>query len=153
MTKFGGSIFINCSVPLAFKGRYFIIELGNPPLFSVVLEHASKPVFEIKKNAPSANPLTDVTVSSAGIITVSEKGSGHFLYKFRPDSETSIVFGKIDGGETSIKITDRHIITPNATLSNCLFNGVATGVEIREDGSTIIGGSRLPASLLALFGR
>ncbi len=48
MTKFGGNQFTNCSVPLAFEGRYFILDPGNSsPTISVVLEHEGKPVFEI----------------------------------------------------------------------------------------------------------
>ena len=151
MTKIGGSTFINCSVPIAFKGRYFILEPGNPPAFSVVLDLDGRPVFEVMKNKPSNNPLSEVSISGAGIITVSDKKTGRFLYKFRPDSETSIVFGRIDGGETFVKITDKLIITPNVTLDNCTFSGLATGIEIKEDGSTLIGGSRLPDSLLSLF--
>lgn len=107
MTKFGGSTFVNCSVPFAFKGRYFVLEPGDPPSLSVVLEHNGKPVFEIRRNQPSNNPVTNVSISAAGIITVSDNAIGRFLYKFRPESETTIVFGKIDGGEISARIDDK----------------------------------------------
>ena len=150
MTKFGGRTFINCSVPLAFKGRYFILEPGNPPSFSVVLEHNGKPIFEIKKNAPVDNPLTDVKISVAGIVTVLEKETGRFLYKFRPTSVTSIVFGKIDGGEISAKISDRLIQVGGVTIDNCLFSGVSAGIVIDEKGGTSIG-APIPKSLLQLF--
>lgn len=152
MTKFGGSTFINCSVPLAFKGRYFILEQGNPPCFSVILEHDGLPVFEIRKNEPLDNPITDVSISSAGIITVSDKTTGKFLYKFRPESDTSIVFGKIDGGEISVKISDNRIQAGGVTLENCVFNGVGAGVLVDEKGGVGIG-APVPSSLLALFGK
>ncbi len=150
MTKFGGSTFINCSVPLAFKGRYFILESGNPPSFSVVLEHSGKPVFEVKKNVPSENPVTEVSISMAGVVTVSDKTTGKFLYKFRPESETSIVFGKIDGGEISAKISDKRIQVGGTTLENCTFNGVGAGVVVDENGGIGIG-APIPKSLLVLF--
>jgi hypothetical protein len=150
MTKFGGSTFINCSVPLAFKGRYFILEPGNPPSFSVVLEHNGAPIFEIKNNLPLDNPITDVSTSGAGIVTVSDKATGRFLYKFRPESETSIVFGKIDGGEISAKISDRRIQVGGATIENCTFNGFGAGIVVDENGGIGIG-TPIPKSLLALF--
>jgi len=150
MTKFGGSTFINCSVPLAFKGRYFILEPGNLPLFSVVLDHNGQAVFEIRRNKPCDNPLTDVSVSGAGIITVSEKSTGKFLYKFRPESETSIVFGKIDGGEITAKISDRKIQVGGITIENCTFNGVGAGIVVDENGGVGIG-APIPESLLRLF--
>lgn len=150
MTKFGGNTFINCSVPLAFKGRYFILEPGNPPSLSVVLEYKGKPIFEIKKNKPSDNPITNVSISGAGIITVSEKVTCKFLYKFRPENETTIVFGKIDGGEISAKISDRKIQVGGVTLENCTFNGVGAGVVVDENGGIGIG-APIPKSLLMLF--
>ena len=150
MTKFGGSTFINCSVPLAFKGRYFILEPGNPPSFSVVIEHSGKPVFEVKKNVPSENPITEVSVSAVGVVTVSDKVTGKFLYKFRPESETSIVFGKIDGGEISARITDKRIQVGGVTLENCTFDGVGAGVVVDENGGIGIG-APIPKSLLVLF--
>ena len=152
MTKFGGSTFINCSVPLAFKGRYFVLEPSDPPSFSVILEHNGNPVFEIRQNQPSDNPVTDVSISAAGIVTVSDKATGRFLYKFRPESETSIVFGKIDGGEISAKISDKRIQVGGITLENCTFNGVGAGVAVYENGGVGIG-APIPASLLALFGK
>lgn len=150
MTKFGGSTFINCSVPLAFKGRYFILEPGNPPMFSVMLDNEGTPVFEIKKNMPADNPFTDVTTTPAGIITVSEKGTGKFLYKFRPASETSIIFGKIDGGEISARITDKLIQVGGVIIDNCSFKGVGAGIVVDEKGGIGIG-APVPKSLLQLI--
>ena len=150
MTKFGGSTFINCSVPLAFRGRYFILEPENPPSFSVVLEDKGKPVFEIRKNKPSKNPFTIANISTAGIITVSEKLTGRFLYKFRPASETSIIFGKIDGGEISARITDKQIQVGGITIANCVFEGTGAGIVVDEKGGVGIG-APIPPSLLQLF--
>ena len=150
MTKFGGSKFINCSVPLAFRGRYFILEPSTPPLISVVLDHNGQALFEIKQNKPYENPLTDVAISGAGIITVSEKSTGKFLYKFRPESETSIIFGKIDGGEITAQISDKKIQVGGSTIENCTFNGVDAGIVVDEKGGVSIG-APIPEALLRLF--
>jgi len=150
MTKFGGNTFINCSVPLAFKGRYFILEPGNPPSLSVVLEHNGKPIFEIKKNKPCNNPITKLSITGVGIIAVSDKVTGRFLYKFRPENETSVVLGKIDGGETSVKISDREIHAGGITLENCRFVGSGAGIVVDENGKISIG-APIPKSLLSLF--
>ena len=151
MTKFGGNTFINCSVPLEFKGRYFILEPGNPPSFSVVLEHNGKLIFEIKKNKPCDNPITKLSMTGVGIIAVSDKVTGRFLYKFRPENETSVVLGKIDGGETSVIISDREIQACGATFRNSRFEDLGVGVVVSENGSISIGGSSIPKSLLSLL--
>ena len=147
MVKFGGSSFFKCSVPLAFNGRYFILEPGKPPLFSVILEYKGNPLFEITKNEPSENPITEITKSAAGIITVSEKTTGRFLYKFRPESETSIVFGKIDGDDFSVKINDKQIIANTNIFERSMISGHQVGLAIKLDGSIIMG-SQFPPELL-----
>ncbi len=151
MTKFGGNTFTNCLVPLAFKGRYFILEPGSPPSLSVVLEHNGKLIFEIKKNKPCDNQITKLSMTGVGIIAVSDKVTGRFLYKVRPENETTIVFSpKIDGGEISVKILDRKMQVGGVELEDNTFEG-KTGVVVNENGSISIGGTSIPESLLSLF--
>ncbi len=141
MAKFGGNEFIGFSVPLAFEGRYFIMEPGNPPKITVVREIEGKPVFEVLKNEPSSTLYTDVSKTLPGIITITDKESG-FLYKIRPDSKTSVAFGTLGGGEISAKISDREIEVGGLALENNTFINRA-GVTVCRDGSVKIGGSIL----------
>ena len=138
---------MNFSVPLAFEGRYFILEPSDPPRVSVVRELDGDPVFEVIRNEPVDNPLSEVTKTAVGVVTVSDKQTGRFLYKVRPRYETSVVFGKIDGGEVSARITDRNIQVGGLTLENNVFNGVMAGVVVRADGSVSVGASMPPALL------
>ena len=135
MAKFGGNEFIGFSVPLVFEGRYFIMEPGNPPNITVVREIKGTPVFEVLKNEPSSNPSTDVSKTPPGIITISDKESGRFLYKIRPGSETSVAFGKLNSGEISVTISDKKIQVKGVTLENNLFTRNMAGVIVRPDGS------------------
>lgn len=152
MFRFGGSEFINCSVPLAFEGRYFIVEPGdNDAIVSVVLEYQGQPVFEVFKNGPVDNPLTTVSKTPPGILTVTERQSGAFLYKIRPGSETSIVFGTIRGGEINVSITDRQIKVGTNTIENCVFNGVGAGIVVDRNGGFGIG-APIPGPLRKWFG-
>ena len=139
MAKFGGNEFIGFSVPLVFEGRYFIMEPGNPPLMTVVIEIDGNPVFEVLKNEPFDNPLSEVSKTPPGVVTVAEKTSGKFLYKVRPDSETSVAFGKLEGGEISVRISDRRIQVGGITLENNSFVGNMAGVIVRPDGGVGIG--------------
>lgn len=151
MVRFGGSEFINCSVPLAFAGRYFILELGTPdPMVSVLLEYHGQPVFEVLKNEPVENPLSTVSKTPPGIVTVVDRKTGRFLYKVRPGSETSVVFGTIRGKEISAVVTDRRIRVGGITVENCVFNGVGAGIVVDESGGVGIG-APIPASLLRWF--
>jgi len=124
----------NCVVPFKFEGRYFIRESGPVPKFYVVLEHEGKPLFEIRHNEPAENPLTDVSISETGLITVSEKETEKFLYKFQPESETNFIFGKIGGGEISVKISEKGFILNGITLDDCAFNDVSAGVQVDKTG-------------------
>lgn len=150
MVRFGGSEFINCSVPLAFEGRYFILEPADLPLVSVIREYQGQPIFEVRRNEPEDNPLSEVSKTSAGIVTVSDKETGHFMYKIRPGSETSVVFGKIDGEEISARITDKIIQVGGVTVENCAFNGVGAGVVVNAQGGVGIG-APIPPILLKWF--
>lgn len=150
MVRFGGSEFINCSVPLAFEGRYFILEPGDPPLVSVIREYQGQPIFEVRRNEPEDNPLSEVSKISAGIVTVADKETGRFMYKIRPGSETSVVFGKIDGEEISARITDKIIQVGGVTVENCAFNGVGAGVVVNAQGNVGIGAS-IPPILIKWF--
>lgn len=151
MVRFGGSEFVNCSVPLAFAGRYFILEPGTPdPLVSVVLERQGQPVFEVLKNEPVENPLSKVSKTPPGIVTVVDRKTDRFLYKVRPGSETSVVFGTIRGKEISAVVTDRQIRVGGITVENCVFNGVGAGIVVDESGGVGIG-APMPATLLRWF--
>lgn len=154
-----GSNKLNCSIPLAFFGRYFILEQdGNIPLISVVseyrevvLEQKGKPVFEVFRNEPCTNPLTTATKTTPGIITVSDLNTNKFLYKIRPSSETSIIFGKIkdEETETEIVITDQYTLVNGNKFSNNSVTGFDVGFTILKNGFIL--GSSLPEFLRPLL--
>src|SRR4051794_25229971 len=80
MVTFGGNHFEgDFSVPLAFEGRYFIVEPGDPPLVTVVREVNGAPAFEVLKNEPAGEQTSKTPV---GIVTVGDAHGG-FLYKVR----------------------------------------------------------------------
>lgn len=147
MARFGGNEFIGFSVPLVFKGRYFILESGNPTMITVFTEQDGRPVFEVLKNQPVENAITAVSMNPTGIVTVADKGSGIFLYKIRPGSETSVAFGKLDGGEISARISDRSIQVGGCTLENNRFNGNMAGVVVGPNDEIGIGASIPPLVL------
>ena len=149
MARFGGNEFTTFSVPLAFEGRYFILEPGDPPRVSVVREYKGAPIFEVMRNEPENNPLSVVTRTPVGIVTVSDK-TGKFLYKVRPDSVTSVVFGRIKGPQVSVRITDRKIQVRTNCFENNLFDGAMAGVVVRANGSVGIG-APIPSDLLRWF--
>jgi hypothetical protein len=145
LAKFGGNEFTAFSVPLVFEGRYFILEPGNSPMLTVFLERDGQPVFEVLRNRPMENSVSSVSTNPTGVVTVTDKASGKFLYKIRPESETSLAFGKLDGGEVSARITDRSIQVGGITVENNLFGGQMAGVVVRSNGSVGIGASIPPA--------
>jgi hypothetical protein len=147
MARFGGNEFTGFSVPLVFGGRYFIMEPSDPPLITVVMEKDGEPIFEVLKNNPVENPLTNTSTNPTGLVTVTDKESGKFLYKVRPGSETSVAFGKLDGGEITAKITDRNIQVGGITVENNQFHGAMAGVVVNPDGGVGIGATIPPQVL------
>jgi hypothetical protein len=150
MTRFGGNEFMGFSVPLVFGGRYFVLEPGNPPLLSVFLEVDGQVVFEVLKNKPISNLQSDVSSTGAGIVAVSDKKTKRFLYKIRPTSTTSVVFGKLDGSEINVQITDKNIHVGTNVFENNTFDGMKAGLVIHENGDIIVG-TNLPPVVVALL--
>jgi hypothetical protein len=145
----GNSLFI-CPVPLVFESRYFFVEEGKTEdLFSVFFLQDGKPLFEIYRNQPSDNPITEVTKTPVGIITVAERGTAKFLYKVRPGYKGSSVFGRIKGEETEIVIRDDKIQIGTSQVISCTIQA-EVGIVVAEDGAIGIG-TRLPQEVRHLF--
>jgi hypothetical protein len=130
MPRFGGESFKSFSVPLIFEERYFVREPGNPSLITVVLEVDGEPVFEILKNEPCTNELSIALSDRAGIMTVSEKVSGRFLYQVCSDAETIVTFEKPAGERFSVVISDTKIRAGGMIFNNHLFRGAMAGVLV-----------------------
>ncbi len=142
----------DCAVPLAFEERYFVLEPGAGNLFNVVLKHEGKPLFEIRQNEPAENPITEIKKLETGIITVSEKETEKFLYKYKPGPETIFVFGKNNGGKITviINIPGKTVNVGGITLDGCSFNDLIAGVWVNDGGTFEIGAS-IPRVLRRLF--
>lgn len=151
MARFGGNEFTDFSVPLVFGNRYFLLEPGDPPLVSVILLVERQPEFEVIKNQPVTNRSTDVSTSGSDTVAVADRDSGRFIYKVRPDSDTSLVFGKLAGGEVRAQISDRSIRVGGITLENNRFSGNLAGVVVDENGGVEVG-APIPEPVLALIG-
>ncbi len=147
VARFGGYLFTDFSVPLVFDGRHFIVERGNLPLLTVVMEVNGRPLFDILKNMPSPNDAVDVSADSAGVITVSERPSGTYLYKVRPGFETSVVFRKEDGGKCRALITERDIQIGGLIVENRLFDGFLGGVIVDPQIGAGMLGAPLPQQI------
>jgi hypothetical protein len=150
MTAHDDSTFRQYSIPLVFEGRYFIREPGDPPCFSVVHKHEGNHIFEVRKNQPSMNPVSYVSISSDGIIMASSKRISRFLYKFCPASETTIVFTDSRGNDIIATISEKRIQVGDVVLLNSTFDGDRVGLVVDRNGRTGIGAS-VPESLLVFL--
>ena len=150
MAKFGGNTFTHFSVPLVYEGRYFLLEPGEPPLLTVFVLAGSTLEFEVLKNKPVGSTACTAETNATGVVTVSARDGGKFVYKVRPGSETSIAFGKLDGGELPVKITDKNIQVGGMTIENNTFAGVMAGVVVSPNGGVAIG-ARLPPEVIAVL--
>jgi hypothetical protein len=161
MVRFGGNEFTAFAVPLVFGGRYFIVEAGDPPLVSVVVEQGGRLGFEVVKNEPGEADGIEARKTPAGIVTVSEPG-GEFIYKVRPASETSVTFGRVrDEGELEARIGDartkivRHLPSGKTedvlTAERNMFHGPMAGIVVSEDGSIGMG-APIPPAIRDAFG-
>jgi hypothetical protein len=161
MVRFGGNEFTAFAVPLVFGGRFFIVEAGDPPLVSVVVERDGQLRFEVVKNEPGDAEGVEARKTPPGVVTVSELGGG-FIYKVRPASEASVTFGRLRGeGELEARITDartkivRHLpgggVVDVLTAERNMFQGPMAGIVVNEDGSIGMG-APIPPVIAAAFG-
>ena len=109
-----------------------------------------KPIIEILKNNPQDNDFSRGETNPTGIVTVSNPKTGEFLYKLRPGKKNSSIFGKINGEDTEIKITDREIRIGTNTFQNNLISGFAVGIIVDSNANIGIGAG-LPPELQSLF--
>ncbi len=148
MPIIGSNTFEGCYVPLIYEDFVIIQSQDSPPKTSIARITGGPLIFEILNDEPQENPYTNVETNVTGIITVSDKESGKFLYKLRPDSDTSIVFGKIGEGGEEIIIKDDKIIIFGAQYSK---NKIRSAVGIWVKDNSIAIGSTLPPYLSRLF--
>ena len=147
MLNIGSNQFQNVAIPLIFEDRYFIIEqINGQDTFTVFSIVNGQQVIEILRNKPNKNILSQVEANATGIITVSDIKSGQFLYKIRPGSNASIIFGKIQGKEEEIGITDKEITYRGGKYLNNVIVGAQVGIKINNDGSVSMG-SQFPPEL------
>ena len=151
MVKIGSNEFQNVAFPLAFENRYFMLEpSSDDDVWTVFTVNDGKPIIEILKNQPQNNELSKAETNPTGIVTVSNPKTGAFLYKLRPGNKNSSIFGRINGEETEIKITDKEIRIGTNVFQNNIVSGFAVGIIV--DGNGGIGmGSGLPPELQSLF--
>jgi hypothetical protein len=152
MPEIGSNMFINCTVPIVFEGRYFVYEQQEEQdVFSVFTLVGGNPVFEILRNEPHENPLTDVIKYPLGFITVSDKIAGDLIYKVRLGHNGSSIFVKIEGEEMEMWIDDNVIIISGTVVERNSIKG-EVGIVISEDGSLTMGSS-LPQEARHLFAK
>ncbi len=96
-------------------------------------------VIEILKNVPQKNSISEVTTNPTGILTVADKKTGGFLYKIRPGSRDSSIFGAIKAEEKEIRITDKEIRFAGSVFSNNIISGFPVGIKIDKNGGIGIG--------------
>ena len=147
MAQFGGYEFVSFSVPLVFEGRYFVMEAGNPPAFTVVQDVDGEPVFDILKNQPCANDSTNTAVDATGVITATDKATGRFLYSVRPDHETHLSFAKPDGGACPAVINDSEILIGGLIVENSRFHDPLAAVYVDPEIGAGMLGFPLPQSV------
>lgn len=151
MVNIGSNKFENVAFPLAFDNRYFMLESSaNADVWTVFTVQDGKPIIEILKNNPQDNYLSKAETNPTGVVTVSDPKTGTFLYKLRPGNKNSSIFGRINGEETEIKITDREIRIGTNTFQNSIVSGFAVGIIVNSKGGIGMGAG-LPPELQRLF--
>ena len=141
MANVGGNQFKNVTFPFVFEDRYFMLEASSEKdVWTVLQLKDGDLIIEVLKNEPHQNPSTEVTTNPTGIITVSDKDSGKFLYKIRPESKSTSIFGSINGEETEIKITDKEIRVGTNSFQKNMVIGLSVGIMVDKNGGIGMGG-------------
>jgi hypothetical protein len=144
----GSNKFVDVTIPIVFEDRYFLIESDDTDkhCFTVFTVRDNETIIEIKRNEPQENPISKVKKNAAGIITVSDPDTGEFLYKLRPGSDSSSIFGTIGGEEQEMKVKDHEIAIGTNKFQRNMISGFPVGILVSKDGSIAMG-AQLPDSL------
>ncbi len=158
MLKISGNLF-NCLFPIVFLNRYVVAEKGaaGKAALSVVVGAPGNYQWEVRRNQPQENTFSKVTTNPTGIITVSTPGESGFLYKIRPGSSTSVVFGRWSSNEMAIHFFDAYMEVTKGKGServSCVridrFSAIGNvGVAVEKDERIILGGGSVPPDLIA----
>ena len=152
MINIGSNRFDKVAIPLIFKDRYFLLEdVDGNDVWTVLTFSKEEPIIEVLRNTPQQNSITTVETNPTGIVTVSHPSTGAFLYKLRPGSKNSSIFGSISDEEAEIKITDREIRVGTNVFQNNKVSGFPVGIHISNDGGIAIG-AQLPPQFKKLIG-
>ena len=144
----GGNLF-NSLFPLVVGDRYFMVESGGKGnLITVLAVRDNKAVAEVDRNQRGEeSPDVDYQWQRIGYIVITDKSTGHFIYKIRPDYKTSILFGDVpfkditpDGETFDVKISDKGITTSKGGLIKNSSIDALVGLRYSADG-LIIGSS------------
>jgi hypothetical protein len=148
MANVGSNKFDEVACPLVFENRYFLVDQSvEDPKWTVLSLKDGDLIIEVLNNQPQKNKITEVETNPTGIITVSDQKSDKFLYKIRPDSRSTSIFGSIRGEVTEIRITDKEIrVGTNVFRRNSVKNS-PIGVLVHNDGAVSLGGGRLPKEI------
>lgn len=150
MLKIGGNSFENCTIPLVIENQYFVVSNDEIPLISVFFVNDGKLIFELRENNPVENPFTNVTKFPNGFIVVADKETDLFLFKIRPSSDTSIVFGTIEQNGLSIIINDKLIIINGNKFERNTFVDIPVGIIIKSNLNISVG-CQFPSELSSLI--
>jgi hypothetical protein len=123
---------------------------GDDDIWTVFTVQNGKPIIEVLKNAPQENSVSTAETNSTGIVTVSNSETGSFIYKLRPGNKNSSIFGRINGEETEIKISDKQILIGTNTFQNNHVIGCAVGIIVNKNGGIGMGAG-LPPELQNIF--
>jgi len=149
MTLILGYQFEEYSIPLAFAGRYLIVEQAPDGLMvSMLLDHEEAPVFDILKNEPIGNPYSSVVNSVPGVFDVKDN-TGRPVYQLQVGAEIKAVLYLDSGEELEVSLTKDSIRAGKLDIPNT-FNPAVIGAKVSPGGSVGVG-NYVPYSLLKWF--
>lgn len=149
MTFILGYQFGDFSIPLAFAGRYFILEPSpEGPVVSVLLDSEEAPVFDILKNEPIGNPDSVVVNSVPGVFAVRDN-TGRPVYQLQVGSEAKAVLTLADGGELEVSFSEDGIRAGKLDIP-AMANPAVIGAKVSSAGSVGVG-NYVPYPLLKWF--
>ncbi len=153
MTTLGSNRFHGVLYPVVINDRYFRVYEGKDNRTTLDVFRWDPTTEQRKYEVKAGQPLDDMaTTNPTGIITFGTDDTG-FLFKFRPDSASSHIFGGIPAADgVTVRITDRELHVSAGervivTLSRNSISNCAIGIHITPDGIGM-GSNALPPQLL-----
>jgi len=142
----GSNMFVNVPFPLSLdERRYFVIRSDKGQFYiSVIASNDNVAEFEIIKNKPVSNSISNVFMTDKHTLVVSSLDDGNQVYMVNVGREIDMTY-LLPNKPVNIKVSSDKIFIGGSSFSGNSIQGFPVGIIVYKNGGLALGAGRIPA--------